>query len=132
MDAQQPHPAMAADPPQLELDEDQTRAVGKRSQAQAAPVDRTLMGDFTYGGSNTPSLPAGKTRLAANSPASIGAILGSSPKVDRAARHFHPLQVAKDDEAAGQGVGPLETTQTEPDTPVEHRQSEGPPTPPPI
>ena len=116
---------------QLESEDYQPRTVGKRTQAQAAPVDRMLVGDITYIGNGTPSRPAGKTRLTSNSPASAVAIAGDVLSVARAIRHFQLLQMAKEVEAARLGDGHPESTQSEPVTPVEHRDSDqGPPVPP--
>ena len=76
---------------QQEQDDSRPSTVGKRTQAQAAPVDRMPVGDIIYRGSNTPSCPAGKTRLVSNSSAPAVAISGRSSSVKWAVRHFHLL-----------------------------------------
>ena len=118
---------------QLEPGDSQPRTVGKRScPSQADPVERLKVGDITFSGSHNPSRPIGKTRLASNSPASAVVIGGGLTSEERAGRHLQLLKVAAVVEAATK-AGPTEATQPEPDTLVEHRDSDqGPLIPPSI
>ena len=96
-------PTMDTPLTQLEPDDYRPRTVWKRAKDQAAPVVRMLVGDTIYRGSNTPSRPTGKTRLASSSPASAMTIAGVSSSVERATRHLHLLKMGpevKDTKAA--------------------------------